>query len=112
MSERAPEDILKGIAESEADEALERVTAMSDGERRRELEAAGVDLRGLRAAADTLYAELRAGRSDEEPTSSMGISWRARPKARERRPAWLWALALLGAILLALLFFADLLHAP
>lgn len=110
MSERAPEDILKGIAESEADEALDRVRAMSEAERRRELEAAGVDLRTVRAAADVLYAALRAGRSDEEPVSTTGISWRARPKARERRPPWLWALAVLVALLLGLLFFADLLH--
>ncbi len=108
MSERTPEQILRGIEESEVDETIDRVLAMSDGERRRELEAAGVDLRDLRAAADALYDELHRaspGKPEHAPPSRARSS---RPPPR--RPPWAWALAVLGAVLLGLIFFADLLQ--
>jgi hypothetical protein len=105
MSQRAPEDILRGIEESASEEALQRVLAMSEGERRRELEAAGVDLRPLRASATNLYEDLHRGRAGEAP-KPRGLSWRP-PRERDRRTRWLWAVLAIAVALLGLVWLES-----
>jgi hypothetical protein len=100
MSPRSPEEILKAIEDAEFDVAVEQVLAMSPEERRRELEANGVDMEALHAEADAFYARLHkdegaeptARRPDPEAHSGEGIAvWEAGVSAgmrRRVRPRW------------------------
>ncbi|HEY4016536.1 MAG TPA: hypothetical protein VGM06_24540 [Polyangiaceae bacterium] len=105
MSKRPPEDVLRGIEESASEEALQRVLAMSEGERRRELEAAGVDMRRLRAAATNLYEDLHRGRPGDPP-KQRGLSWRP-PRERDRRTRWLWAVLAIAVALIGLVWLES-----
>jgi hypothetical protein len=64
MSARSPEEILKAIEDADFDVAVEQVLALSPEERRRELEANGVDMKALHAEADAFYAALLAKRDE------------------------------------------------
>jgi hypothetical protein len=55
MPKRNPEDVLKDIEDSEVDDEIDRVLAMTPEERRKELEAAGFDINEIHAQADQLY---------------------------------------------------------
>jgi hypothetical protein len=60
---RTSEETLDAILRAaEADEAIERVSKMTDEEVRRELTAAGFDLDAERAKAEAQVAELRGAR--------------------------------------------------
>lgn len=82
MAERKPEDVLKDIVESDADEEIDRVLAMTPEQRRAELEAAGVDIADLHAKADAVHERLTgtakpeaeaktAGKTAEPPTAKV-----------------------------------------
>ncbi|MDP8999005.1 MAG: hypothetical protein M3O46_02725 [Myxococcota bacterium] len=106
MPKRTPEEILKAIEDSETDEEsrvaaeMERVLAMSSEQRRRELEAAGVDLRELDARADALHKihpALRERRAE-------GGAWVPRPPpAPPRSIAPRWAMLLAAALAMAIM---------
>ena len=68
MAKRSPEEILQAIEdaplEDELDAEMERVLAMTPEERRRELEAAGVDVGEVEAAADALHERMQGGVSE------------------------------------------------
>jgi hypothetical protein len=66
MSKRTPEEILKAIEESEVDDEVDRILAMSPEERRRNLEAAGVDISKLHAEADALHDRVQQASSAQE----------------------------------------------
>jgi len=59
MSSRKAEDVLMDIEESEAEDAVEKVLAMSAEERRAALAEAVIDLGELHAKADALYGRTR-----------------------------------------------------
>jgi hypothetical protein len=84
MAKRTPEEILQAIEDAPLDDEAERVLAMTREERERELEAAGIDLDEVDAAADAVYQRLRgaadARRSPREPVWVPSI-----PAARARR---------------------------
>jgi hypothetical protein len=65
MPERKPEDVLKDIVESDADEEIERALAMTPEQRRAELEAAGVDVNELHAKADAFRERLHGAAKPE-----------------------------------------------
>jgi hypothetical protein len=99
MPKPTPEEVLKAIEESEVDDEVERVLAMTPEQRRAELEAAGFDMKEVHAKADAFHARLQGGAETPAARDS------ARPslRARWRRPARIGALA--GAALLV--FFAG-----
>jgi hypothetical protein len=106
VSKRPAETVLRGIDASGSEEATHRVLAMSEGERRRELEAAGVDLRRLRASATNLYDELHPAKPGEAP-KPRGPSWRPGPRERDRGSRWLWAILAITASILGLLWIEN-----
>jgi hypothetical protein len=104
---KGPADaVLRGIEASASEEATHRVLSMSEGERRRELEAAGVDLRRLRASAANLYDELHPNKPGEAPRPR-GPSWRPGPRERDRGSRWLWAILAITAAILGLLWLEN-----
>ncbi|MDP9001199.1 MAG: hypothetical protein M3O46_13945, partial [Myxococcota bacterium] len=105
MSPRSPEEILKAIEDAESDDAVDRVLAMSPEERRRELEASGVDVNALHATADAFYARLHGEGHEEQPahprdretrSADAGAAWEAKVPTVARRISPRWA-ALLAA---------------
>ncbi len=70
MSKRTPEEILKAIEESEVDDEVDRILAMSPEERRRNLEAAGVDISKLHAQADALHDRVQQASGAHKPADS------------------------------------------
>jgi hypothetical protein len=106
VSKASAEAVLRGIEASTSEEAMHRVLGMSEGERRRELEAAGVDLRRLRASATNLYDELHPQKPGEPP-KPRGPSWRPGPRERDRGSRWLWALLAIAASILGLLWLEN-----
>jgi hypothetical protein len=58
MPKPTPEDVLKAIEEPDPEEEMERVLAMTPEQRRKELEAAGVDMAELHAKADAFHERL------------------------------------------------------
>jgi hypothetical protein len=72
MSKRTPEEILKAIEESEVDDEVDRILAMSPEERRRSLEAAGVDISKLHGQADALHDRIQQTSGGQEHTLARG----------------------------------------
>jgi len=103
MSKRNPKDILGDIEESDVDDEVERVLALSPEERRRELEAGGVDLKSLRAQADALHAQVQRAAAMGTRLGRPG----APPASQRRRRATVWAISLLAAALAVMLFFVS-----
>jgi hypothetical protein len=101
MEKRSPEEILQAIEDAPLDDEMERVLAMTPEERRRELEAAGVDLVEVRAAADAVHEKMQGGerepRSEPWPAAGAPVVPIARAR-RWQRAAWLSAAA--AAVLL------------
>jgi hypothetical protein len=94
MSKRSPEEILRDIEDSEVDDVIERVLAMSPEDRRRELEARDVDVGALHAKADALHAQIH--RSDAVDALAKVAALPTWP----RRPArTVWAVSLIAAAL-------------
>src|ERR1700730_3427460 len=91
MSKRSPEDILKDIEDSEVDDQIDRILAMSAEERRRELEAAGADVGALHAKADALHAQIQQAAPAHLDPSPAKVSTLP---ARSRLAIWLIAAAL------------------
>jgi hypothetical protein len=96
MVKRSPEEILQAIEdaplEDELDAEAERILAMTPEERRRELEAAGVDLGEVEAAADAVHARMQGGVSEPpfEPRRAAEAPVVPIAHARRRhRSAWL-----------------------
>jgi hypothetical protein len=92
-SKRSPEDILSDIEDSEADDEIERVLAMTPEERRRELGAGGFDMASLHARADALYAEVH--RAEQDAPSRMKVVPLPAPRRRPARTVW--AISLIAA---------------
>jgi hypothetical protein len=92
MSKRSPEEILKDIEDSEVDDEIDRVLAMSPEERRRELEAGGVDVEGLHAKADALHGQIQHAATAGPPPAKVTVL-----ATRVRRAAW--AVPLIAAAL-------------
>ena len=106
MSKRPAGYVLRGIEASASEEAMHRVLSMSEGERRRELEAAGVDLRSIRANASRLYDELHPAKPGEAPRPR-APSWRPGPRERDQRTRWLWAALAIAAAFLGLVWLEN-----
>ena len=85
MSKRTPEEILKSIEDSEVDDEVDRILAMSPEERRRNLEAAGVDISKLHAQADALHARIQQTSGGQVGKLSDGSETRKHANAGEER---------------------------
>jgi hypothetical protein len=104
-SKRTPEEILAAIEESDLDEELDRVMAMTPEQRRAELEGAGFDVEELHAEADAWHERMSHGAGAPDPgTPAVAVAAvaqarvrRAAERDRRRRPApvvlWLAAAA-------------------
>ena len=94
MPKPTPEEVLQGIEDSEVDEEVDRVLAMTPEQRQKELEAAGFDMAELHAKADAVYAKMQRAPVEakrmELEAEARGRS--LRPKARSR-PVVLWVAA-------------------
>ncbi len=93
MSKRSPEDILSDIEDSEADDEIERVLAMTPEERRRELGAGGFDMASLHARADALYAQVHRAEQD----APLRVNVVPLPAPRRRTARTVWAISLIAA---------------
>ncbi len=93
MPKPTPEEILKAIEESEVDDEIERVLAMSDEERRKELEGAGYDMAELHARADAMHAKI-VGAS----AAAKVVDLAAAREKRRPRPVWLALVAAAAAV--------------
>lgn len=106
MPKRGPDDILRDIEDSEAEEAADRALAMSPDERQKALRDAGFDLDALHARADEWHARMQRAPIDEArrrlEADAARKSLRPAPSPR-RRFAVLVAAALVAiAVVIAL----------
>jgi len=106
MPKRGPDDILRDIEGSEAEEAADRALAMSRDERQTALRDAGFDLDALHAKADEWHARMQRAPIDEArrrlEADAARKSLRPAPSPR-RRFAVLVAAALVAiAVVIAL----------
>jgi hypothetical protein len=87
MSKRTPEEILKSIEDSDVDDEVDRILALSPEERRRNLEAAGVDIRKLHAQADALHNRIQQTSGGQAGKPTDGSETRTHANAGEERKA-------------------------
>ena len=94
MPKPTPRDVLKGIEQSDFDDEMDRVLAMTPEQRRQELAAAGYDPAEVHAQADAVHAKMvRAALDDRAKRLETDARVRSmRPKAKPR-PLVLWVAA-------------------
>jgi hypothetical protein len=101
MPKPTPEEVLKAIEESEVDDEVERVLAMTPEQRRAELEAAGFDLKEVHAKADALH-ERFVGAAAKEKAQQIEKDARVRslrpPRSRPRPVVLLVAAMAVAAV--------------
>jgi hypothetical protein len=101
MSKRSPEQILQDIEDSDLDDVVDQVLAQSPEDRRRDLAAAGFDLKALDEKADALHAKLQQAEPEPQnpaPSASAGGGGNGKPAkgipfpVRSRRVVWMASL--------------------
>jgi hypothetical protein len=94
MPRPTAEEVLKGIEDSEHDDEVDRVLAMTPEQREKELEAAGFDMVELNARADAAYAKMQRApvEAKVKALETEARSKSLRPKTRQR-PVVLWIAA-------------------
>jgi len=87
MPKPTPEEVLKAIEEPDPEEEMERVLAMTPEERRKELEAAGVDMNELHAKADAWHERfVQAGAAAEAKAKAGQGASAGQPRTRSLPP--------------------------
>jgi hypothetical protein len=108
MPKRSPEDILRDIEESDAEEAADRAASMTPAERRKQLEAAGVGVDALHAKADEWHDRMQRAGREQSAEQVAGEDRRGRQRSRRGRVVFLVAAAAIAAVFLGVL----LIHRP
>jgi hypothetical protein len=113
MPRPTPEDVLKGIEDSELDDEVERVLAMTPEQRQKDLEAAGFDMAELNAKADAAYEAMQRApvEAKRKELEGQARAKSLRPKARQR-PVVLWVAAVATAVVAGGVVYAMIARPP